>query len=254
MISHPRSEYRQTADVIRRRIESGDYSRGHTLPREDLLAAELGVNRATVNRALRILAAEGLVQATRGKGTEVTRLSPIERAVPFRYSHQARHRDDGRGAFDAEVAARGMTPHSEVTVSRASPPGTVTAVFGADPGAAVAVVRSRRMYADDVPVQLADSYIPLDIAGGTALETGDTGPGGMLSRLADLGHAQVRMSERVTTRPPFPDEAEFLNLTGDHRVYAITHVGWDAAGLAVEVCMHVMPAHLWVLEYSWPVD
>lgn len=253
-INSPRGQYRHTADVIRDKIEAGDYPRGQLLPSEDALAAELGVNRATVNRALRILTAEGFVQATRGRGTEVTKLPPIERDAPHRYSREAREQAGGRGAFDAEVTARDMTPRSEVTVSRATPPGGVAAVLGVPPDKASTVVRARRMYADDVPVQLADSYIPLDIAAGTALEEQDTGPGGMLSRLADLGHAQVRMTERVTARPPTSDEAAFLDLSEDHRVYAVTHVGWDAGGRAVEVCLHVMPVHLWTLDYSWPVD
>lgn len=252
-INSPRGQYRHTADLIRDRIEGGTYPRGQRLPPEDTLAEELGVNRATVNRALRILTAEGYVQATRGRGTEVTRLPPIERDAPRRYSRQAREQADGRGAFDAEVAARGMTPRSDVTVSRVAPPDAVAAILGVSAGEVSTVVRARRMYADGVPVQLADSYIPLDVAAGTALEDQDTGPGGMLSRLADLGHGQVRMTERVVARPPTSEEASFLNLSEDHRVYAVTHVGWDASGRPVEVCLHVMPVHLWTLDYSWPV-
>jgi GntR family transcriptional regulator len=34
----------------------------------------------------------------------------------------------------------------------------------------------------------------------------------------------------------------------------VTHTGWTVDGRAVEVCLHVMPAHQWHLEYEWPAD
>jgi GntR family transcriptional regulator len=43
-------------------------------------------------------------------------------------------------------------------------------------------------------------------------------------------------------------------MTPDQRVYDVTHTGWTADGRAVEVCLHVMPAHQWHLEYEWPTD
>lgn len=254
MVSNPRGLFRQVADVIRTRIDTDDYPRGCLLPQAEQLGGELNVQPSVVRHALRVLAAEGLVQSTRGVGTEVTKLPPISREVPYRYSRAAREQADGRGAFDAEVSTLGMTPRSEVTVSRVVPSADVAGILGIPAGETNTVVRRRRMYADDVPVQLADSYIPLDIALAAGLDADDSGPGGMLSRLAEVGHGQVRMRERVTTRPPLPEEAEFLSLSEDHRVHAITHVGWDAGDRAVEVCLHVMPVHLWTLEYSWPAD
>lgn len=249
-----RSQYRQAADLIRNKIESGDYPRGSALPREEELAATLGINRATVNRALRILTAEGLVRAVRGKGTLVAKLPAIQRSAVSRYSREVRERAGGRGAFEAEIRALGMTPRSDLRVERVAPPEDVAEILGVPADEVSTVVRARRMYADDVPVQLADSYIPLDIAGGTALEEEDTGPGGMISRMADLGHAQVRITERVTVRPPTPEEIAFLDILEDHRVYAVTHVGWTAEGRAVEVCLHTMPTHQWLLDYEWPTD
>jgi DNA-binding GntR family transcriptional regulator len=116
------------------------------------------------------------------------------------------------------------------------------------------VCGARLMYADDTSVQIADSYIPLEIAAGTAIEDADSGPGGIISRFADLGLAQARITEEIGIRPPSADEAEFLKMSPDQRVYDVTHTGWTADGRAVEVCLHVMPAHRWHLEYEWPAD
>ncbi|MCD0450896.1 UTRA domain-containing protein [Actinocorallia sp. API 0066] len=157
------------------------------------------------------------------------------------------------GAFDTEIRALGMTPRSQLTVSRAVPPPEVAEILGTPDGEEV-LVRHRRMFADDTPVQIAPSYIPLDIAAGTVLEEVEQGQGGMISRLAELGHAQRRMTERVTVRPPTEEEMAFLDMSADQRVFVITHVGWTAEGRPVEVCLHVMPTHYWEIDYAWEID
>jgi GntR family transcriptional regulator len=253
-INPSRSQYRQAADLIRAAIENGDYPRGKALPREDELAEKLGIDRSTVNRALRILAAEGLVQPIRAKGTIVNSIPRIRRNAVARYSREARERAGSRGAFDSEIKGLGLTPKAVLTVSREVPPAEVAAVLDVSAEEVSTVKRARRMFANDTAVQLADSYIPLDLAQGTAIEVEDSGPGGIISRLAEIGHAQVRITEEVDVRPPTPEEANSLGLSEDHRVYQITHTGWTAEGRAVEVARHIMPTHLWTLEYEFPAD
>jgi GntR family transcriptional regulator len=248
------SQYHDVEARLRAAIESGAYPRGTKLPTEDELAAQFGVHRATVNRALGILRADGLVYVHRGKGTFVTEIPPIHRNAVTRYSREARERSGGRGAFDTEIRAMGRTPRSDLTVTRGRPPQRVADILGTSAEEDSCLIRGRRMYADDTPVQIADSYIPLDIAAGTALEDHDSGPGGIVSRFADLGFAQVRITERLGIRPPAAEEADFLGMSPDQRVLDITHIGWTAEGRAVEVCLHVMPAHQWDLEYEWPAD
>jgi GntR family transcriptional regulator len=254
-INPARGQYRQVADLIRAAIERGDYPRGSALPREDELAERFGgINRTTVNKALRILSAEGLVQPLRGKGTFVSKIPPINRNAVARYSQTVRERANGRGAFDAEITALGMVPRSDLRVERVQPPAKVAKILGVSPDEVSAVIRARQMFADDVPVQIADSYIPLDIASGTPLEEEDSGQGGIISRFAELGYAQARITEHVTVRTPTPEEAQFLKLTEDQRVYDVTHVGRTADGRAVEVCLHVMPTHQWEFDYEWSAD
>jgi GntR family transcriptional regulator len=113
---------------------------------------------------------------------------------------------------------------------------------------------ARTTEGQQVPVQLASSYFPLDIAGGTAIEQADTGPGGSKSRLADLGHAQVSITETIEVRTPEPGEAAALDMDEDQRLYQVTHVGRTADGRAVEVAIHLMPTHLWALSYTWDLD
>jgi len=62
---------------LRKRIARGDYPPHAYLPAERLLAREYGTSRTTVSKALSMLAREGLVVQSRGRGTRV--LAPSER-------------------------------------------------------------------------------------------------------------------------------------------------------------------------------
>lgn len=69
--SAPEPVWRQIHRQIRDRILSGSLPPGTRLPPERILAAQLGVNRATVVVAYRELAGDGLVAARVGSGTRV---------------------------------------------------------------------------------------------------------------------------------------------------------------------------------------
>jgi GntR family phosphonate transport system transcriptional regulator len=70
--------WKRIADGLEGEIAAGRFRRGERLPTEAQLAAQHGVNRHTVRRALSALAERGLVRATQGSGTFVE-------APPLRY-------------------------------------------------------------------------------------------------------------------------------------------------------------------------
>lgn len=65
---------------LRQRIQSRVWQRGELIPNEMDLAKEFGCARATVNRALRHLAEQGLLDRKRKAGTRVT-LHPVRKAT-----------------------------------------------------------------------------------------------------------------------------------------------------------------------------
>jgi GntR family transcriptional regulator len=65
------------ADQLRRAIQRGDYPPGTALPSEATLAAEHDLTRQSINKAIRLLVAEGLVRIERGRGTFVRERLPI---------------------------------------------------------------------------------------------------------------------------------------------------------------------------------
>jgi GntR family transcriptional regulator len=252
-IQPSRPEYLQVAAAIREAITAGEWAPGTLMPSEPELAARYGVTRATVNRALSVLRTEGLVRPERGRGTTVNELPVIRREAVARQRRDVREAGQARGAFDGELRRLGLTPRSEVEVGQAPAAAAVAELLGVEPGAAV-LARRRRMYADGIPVQMATSYLPLDIAEGTPLAETDPGPGGAYSRLADLGHAPASYAETARVRPPDDDEARFLRMDPDQRVVAIRRTARTAAGRIVEVNEITLPAHQWELVYEWDAD
>jgi len=67
-------------ESLRTRIEAGEWALGALIPGEIELSAEYGCARATINRALRSLADEGLIERKRKGGTRVRPL-PLKQAV-----------------------------------------------------------------------------------------------------------------------------------------------------------------------------
>ena len=110
------------------------------------------------------------------------------------------------------------------------------------------------MYADDVPVQLAVSYYPASIADGTQLAEVDTGPGGSLSRLAELGWGVSEITEQVDVRQPTEVEAAGLDIPRDRPVIEILRTGRTTEGRVIEVTLHIKPSTLWTLTYTWDLD
>jgi len=63
--------YKQLAAILREAIERGDYAPGRPIPSESRLMQEHGLARETVRKAVRVLAAEGLVIVVQGRGVYV---------------------------------------------------------------------------------------------------------------------------------------------------------------------------------------
>jgi DNA-binding GntR family transcriptional regulator len=67
----PVPRYRQIADIIRKRIESGALQPERPIPSESAIMQEFGVARATARHAVELLREQGLVVKVPGLGTYV---------------------------------------------------------------------------------------------------------------------------------------------------------------------------------------
>jgi GntR family transcriptional regulator len=224
-------------------------------------AAVLGVSESTVRRLeasgeltpARRLPARGDRRYSRAEVEALKRKmesrTPIVRESVARLSRDFWHA--GRAVWDTDPGTAGRRREVDrIEVGRTPASAGVAEALGLQ-GSAEVVIRRRRYLVDDRPVMVATSHLPADIAGGTAIEQHDTGPGGTFARLAELGHEPVRARERVTVRAPAGDEAELLELGPDARVLAVSRVVWTAAGRPVEVNDMAADASSYELSYEF---
>jgi GntR family transcriptional regulator len=122
----PTPRYHQLQEILRKRIESGEFKPGDQFPTENQLCQEYGVSRGTMGRAINILVDEGWLRRVQGRGTFVNRpsLSPAFFRLT-NFSEDMRQRGLkpstkllGREAIpaDEEIAARLRIPVSEKVI------------------------------------------------------------------------------------------------------------------------------------------
>ena len=81
--------YRQIAELLKEKIEKGEYQFGQFIPSERELLQKYGVNRMTIRKALSLLIEAGLLLPKPGKGTYVNRpkinsaFDTIQGTTPF---------------------------------------------------------------------------------------------------------------------------------------------------------------------------
>jgi GntR family transcriptional regulator len=148
----------------------------------------------------------------------------------------------------------GLEPRTDlVQVEEIKPPATVATRLGLDKDA-LALIRKRHMFADERPVQIAASYIPMSVAGAVDLAFPDTGPSGIYERLAARGHKVVRFAEEIESRRPTDEEINFLRIGPTQHVLEVTRFAFDRVGKPLEIVTNVFPSQLWRLTYEWDAD
>lgn len=65
--------YRQVAEILRARIESGELASGRPLPSEQSLRQEFGISRGTARHAAALLVEAGWARTSPGRGHYVVR-------------------------------------------------------------------------------------------------------------------------------------------------------------------------------------
>lgn len=245
-----RPAYQQIADRLRTDIQAGALERGSKVPSERALMDDYDAARGTVRQALAVLRTEGLIEIVHGKGAFVRDQPPIRRVAHDRFAR--RHREAGQAAFLAEMEAEGRKPQVEVQyVGPGHAPAEIAEQLGVDADQDV-LVRRRRYLADGRPVELATSYLPMELAEGTAIAEEETGPGGIYARLEELGHELVEFTEEVSARMPHPEEARDLALVVGVPILRVVRRTVDHEGRVVEVCDTIKAADRFVLSYGLP--
>ena len=142
----PEPIYQQIKRIIEQRIASGEWPQGQKLPSENELVAALEVSRMTINRALRELTQEGLIERVHGLGSFV--------AEAPRHASLIELQD-----IALEIGQNGKKHSSRLLEQLSLPASTVIAAQLELPvGQPVFHVRLVHMQ-DEVPIQLESRYV-----------------------------------------------------------------------------------------------
>lgn len=247
-LEEPRPKYRQIADELRKAIKDGTYPPGSVLPSQTVLAKKYGIHQTQIGKSVAVLEREGLVRTEQGRPTYVQEIPTVKRVR--RIDKDYRSNPSG-SAFAEELRRSGLTPRTElVRLDVIDPPAEIAEMFRLDEGEQ-AVIRQRHMFGDDVPIQVATSYIPIRYAGSKDLALPDTGPSGIYARLAKRGFGPVRFVEEIEVRPSTLEEAKFLKIPKAQIVFQVVRSAIDENDRPVEACVNVLSAVQWRLTYGW---
>ena len=245
-----RAVFRQIADHLREAIRDGRLRAGQKMPSEAELMEYYGVARMTVRQAVQELKAEGLAVSEHGRGVFVRSRPPVKRLASDRFAR--RHRKGGKAAFLAESETVGAKAEVDrITVGETVIPSNIAERLKVQPDTVVAT-RSRRYSLDGHPVELATSYIPVELARGTRIMDHNPGPGGIYARIEEQGRTLDRFIEDVSTRMPTREEAQLLHLGPGTPVFRLIRTAYDLEGRAVEVCDTIMSGDAYQLTYELP--
>ncbi|WP_327025729.1 GntR family transcriptional regulator [Micromonospora sp. NBC_01739] len=141
--------HEQISQLMRQRIESGEWPEHLKLPAEPELAGALNVSRGTVRRAIRTLIEAGLLKQTRGKGTFV-RGQMLEQEFAQELISTAQSLDREGVEYQTQVlSARVIQAPSHIAAHLGLPADDLS----------VLAIRRTRSVAGEV-VYLLDNYLP----------------------------------------------------------------------------------------------
>jgi GntR family transcriptional regulator len=247
--------YRELAEALREAILRGEYAPGSTLPKQEEIALQHGVNVGTVRKAVGLLEAEGLVTPVRRRGTVVRPRPPMKRLGTDRYAKSKwKFGDLVAFAADRESSGRRWQRTDQTqTVQLVPADDEVADAYGLEPGSPV-YERARLVREDGAPTHTLTSYYrPQDVEGTPLVDPtpGPAGRGGGLAVLTMQGLEPDHMTETFFARMPTPDEIGTLELPVGEPVMILERRTYTADDRLVELARGVHAASRFAWTYSF---
>ena len=197
MTSTRLAPFAQVKQYLKGRLAAGDWPPGVLMPSEAELVARFGVSRMTVNRALRELQAEGLIERVQGVGTFAAQLHKVSSTLTLR-------------DLQEEIAERGHH-HEARVIAQEEVPATegLAGQLGLQAGAPVYHTLIVHLE-NGVPLQCEDRYVnPACAPDYLAQDFTRTTPTHYLFEVTALWRAQYS----IEAGRPTKEEARLLGIT-----------------------------------------
>jgi GntR family histidine utilization transcriptional repressor len=227
----PTAPYAQVKQALKAGLAEGRWRSGDLMPSEAELVTQFGVSRMTVNRALRELQSEGMVDRVQGVGTFAAQLHRLSATLTIRDLHE-------------EIEARGHRHHAKVHLVREE---LASAALAKQLGLATGapVYHSLIVHHDDgVALQCEDRYVnPASAPDYLNVDFTRTTPTQHLLEVAPLWQAQYT----IEASRPTAQEARLLGIGDDDPCLVVVR-RTVSRGLSVTLARLVHPGVLYQLE------
>lgn len=216
---------------IKKKLSQGDWLAGEQMPSEADWTTQFGVSRMTVNRALRELQNEGLIERIQGVGTFAAQLSKVSSMLTIRDLHE-------------EIESRGHHHHARVDLLLAE---SATPKLGLQLGVAAgtSIFHSRITHFDNgVALQCEDRYVnPVWAPDYLNVDFTHMTPTAYLLKVAPLWRAQYTIEAGLATTA----EARLLGISKAQSCLIVVRRTMSR-GIPITLARLVHPGSRYVLE------
>ena len=211
--------YLQLREVIRSKIESGEYPPGTPIPSENALAETYGIHRLSVRSAISALIYEGLLKSVQGKGVYVT-------------SRKDERDLETIGGFKQTMEQLGHKSSAKILIKATREAGPYYAsLLKIDPHDSVYYIK-RVLCSDGEPYSLEELYIPTTVL--ENLPQVDLNVFSMYQIYEFYGIRISRVWERLELEELDPMEARLLDIDSSFAVMKFQGLSYDQHGRIVE--------------------
>lgn len=219
--------YYQIKEELAAEIKSGKWTVGKMIPSEIQLSREYNVSRNTAQRAINDLVHEGLLSRKQGVGTFVV-APKIEQSLACFYS------------FSQAMRSQGISNSTKVlSLSREMATTEQAKYLNIMPGDELFVLKRIR-YANNIPIMLDTSRIPVALAPG--IDSIDFEKNSLYSIL-DLQYG-IQVSRAKEIFEPIiiqKQESIYLKVEENSPAIWLERIAFSAADLPVELCLSIIP-------------
>lgn len=242
----PPTKAQRIAGLIAEQISTEQLPPGAWLPGERQLAERYDVDRSTVRRSLRILEERGLILLQAGTGAQLREDRPLRRDSADITAREGQWR-----GFHVSVERAGRRPYTNTSV-KDTPLDVETARWLGVPTGTEVLERARvQGVVGEPPVQISTTWVLPEVAARLPiLRQVDTGPGGMLTRMEEIGY-RLRFEDVVTCRLPNEREQETLQVDASQPVLDLWRRCYDQRGRILEVTRRIIVGGRHELVYHY---